>query len=223
VSHVTSLLEPAVVWLTGLSGAGKSTIALEVCRRLRIMGARVEYLDGDDIRSVFPNTGFSRAERDAHIRRVGFVASRLEHHGVTVVCALISPYAAARQQVRQLCRRFIEVHVATPLTECERRDVKGLYRRARAGEISSFTGLDDPYESPVNPELRLDTTAITVAEAADAVVARFGRLVAPGRALEAVAASAHSGHVTAEGDEASQPADLHRDLANGRPATGCPA
>ncbi len=160
VSHVTRLPEPAVVWLTGLSGAGKSTIALEVCRRLRMMGARVEYLDGDEIRSLFPNTGFSRADRDAHIRRVGFVASRLEHHGVFVVCALISPYAAARQQVRQLCRRFIEVHVATPLTECERRDVKGLYRRARAGELSSFTGLEDPYESPVNPELRLDTTGI---------------------------------------------------------------
>jgi adenylylsulfate kinase len=160
-----------VVWLTGLSGAGKSTIAVEVCRRLRMMGRRVEYLDGDAIRSLFPNTGFARVEREAHIRRVGFVASRLEHHGVFVVCALISPYATARQHVRQLCRRFVEVHVATPLAECERRDVKGLYQRARAGEITSFTGLDDPYESPVNPELRLDTTRITVHEAADAVMA----------------------------------------------------
>jgi adenylylsulfate kinase len=188
MSHATTTTEPAVVWFTGLSGAGKSTIALEVCRRLRMIGAGVEYLDGDEIRSRFPNTGFSRAERDAHIRRVGFLASRLEHHGVFVVCALISPYASSRQQVRQLCRRFVEVHVATPLEECERRDVKGLYRRARAGEITSFTGLDDPYESPVNPELRLDTTGITVAEAADAVVAMFGLSPGLGRALGAVAA-----------------------------------
>ena len=187
MNHATRLPDPAVVWLTGLSGAGKSTIAVEVCGRLRMMGARVEYLDGDEIRSLFPNTGFSRAERDAHIRRVGYVASRLEHHGVFVVCALISPYAASRQQARQLCRRFVEVHVATPLTECERRDVKGLYRRARAGEISGFTGLDDPYETPVNPELRLDTTGITVAEAADAVVATFGPFPGLGRALEAAA------------------------------------
>jgi adenylylsulfate kinase len=186
MSQATRLPEPSVVWFTGLSGAGKSTIAREVCRRFRTMGASVEYLDGDEIRSLFPNTGFTRTERDAHIRRVGFVASRLEHHGVFVVCALISPYATARQHVRQLCRRFVEVHVATPLAECERRDVKGLYQRARAGEISSFTGLDDPYESPVNPELRLDTTGIPVEEAADAVMAMVAPSPVLGSAVGAV-------------------------------------
>jgi len=162
--------QPAVVWFTGLSGAGKSTIAREVCERLRILGEAVEYLDGDAIREVFPNTGFTRAEREAHIRRVGFLASRLEHHGVTVVCALISPYAASREQVRAMCRRFLEVHVATPLGECERRDVKGLYKRVRQGEISGFTGIDDPYEPPVNPDLVIDTTDISVHEAADQVM-----------------------------------------------------
>lgn len=164
-------LEPAVLWFTGLSGAGKSTIAREVSERLLATGARVEYLDGDAIRSVFPNTGFTKPERDAHVRRVGFLASRLEHHGVFVVCALISPYVDSRASVRRLCRRFVEIHVSTPLHECERRDVKGLYQRARRGEITNFTGIDDVYEPPVAPELRIDTTDLTVQDAADLVLA----------------------------------------------------
>jgi adenylylsulfate kinase len=170
----TSPLEPAVVWLTGLSGAGKSTIARAVCDRLLAEGARVEELDGDAIRNVFPQTGFSREERDAHVKRVGFLASRLEHHGVFVVCALISPYAESRDYVRRLCRRFVEVHVSTPLDECERRDVKGLYRRARSGAIPDFTGLDQAYESPASPELRIDTRQTSVEEAADLVMAALG-------------------------------------------------
>ena len=132
--------EPAVLWFTGLSGAGKSTIAQQVVQRLLAAGARVECLDGDVVRTAFPQTGFSRPERDEHVRRVGFLASRLEHHGVFVVCALISPYEASRSYVRGLCRRFVEIHVATPLAECERRDVKGLYERARRGEIRTSPG-----------------------------------------------------------------------------------
>ncbi len=153
VEDCPSLVElpPAVVWFTGLSGAGKSTIAREVCARLTVAGTRIEYLDGDMLRDVLPPTGFTMAERDAHVQRVGFFASRLEHHGITVVCALISPYAASRARVRAMCRRFIEVHVATPLHECERRDVKGLYGRARRGQLVNFTGLDDPYEPPGQP------------------------------------------------------------------------
>jgi adenylylsulfate kinase len=166
-------LDPAVLWFTGLSGAGKSTVAQEVCARLRALGVPVEYLDGDAIRSVFPATGFSRPERDAHVKRVGFLASRLEYHGVMVACALISPSASARAEVRGMCQRFLEIHVATPLLECERRDVKGLYRRARLGEIRQFTGIDDPYEPPSNPELRIDTTSLTVSEAVDRVMALF--------------------------------------------------
>jgi adenylylsulfate kinase len=163
-------LEPAVLWFTGLSGAGKSTIAREVCERLSTVGVPVEYLDGDTIRDIFPNTGFSRAERDAHVRRVGFLASRLEHHGIFVVCALISPYRESRMSVRRLCRRFVEIYVSTPLHECERRDVKGLYGRARRGEITNFTGLDDPYEPPVDPELQIDTSAVSLSEATDLVM-----------------------------------------------------
>ena len=167
----TGTCEPAVVWLTGLSGAGKSTIGERLCAQLASVGARVEYLDGDAIRDAFPSTGFSRSDRDVHVKRVGFLASRLEHHGVIVVCALISPYATARAEVRRMCRRFIEVHVSTPLPECERRDVKGLYARARRGEIAHFTGIDDPYEAPAEPELRLDTTELTVDDAVARVMA----------------------------------------------------
>ena len=163
-------LKPAVLWFTGLSGAGKTTIAREVGTRLLAGGARVEYLDGDVIRGVFPETGFTRPERDAHVKRIGFLASRLEHHGVFVICALISPYAESRASVRRLCRRFVEIHVSTPLAECERRDVKGLYRRARSGEIAHFTGIQDPYEPPEAPELRIDTSEMSVREAADLVM-----------------------------------------------------
>ena len=162
--------ESAVLWFTGLSGSGKSTIAEEVCRHLRRHGVRVEYLDGDAIRDVFPATGFTRAERDAHVRRVGFLASRLEEHGVFVVAALVSPYADSRQFVKRLCKNFVEIHVSTPFAECERRDVKGLYARARRGEIKGFTGLDDPYEPPPYPDLVLDTTAVSLAEATSRVL-----------------------------------------------------
>jgi adenylylsulfate kinase len=156
---------PAVIWLTGLSGAGKSTLARWVFEQLRDRGWRVELLDGDAVRDVFPQTGFSKAERDAHVRRVGFLASRLEHHGVTVVASLISPYRESRAFVRGLCRRFVEVHVATPLDVCERRDAKGLYARARNGAITSFTGIDDPYEVPRHPDVIVDTSHATVEEA----------------------------------------------------------
>jgi 3'(2'), 5'-bisphosphate nucleotidase len=170
---------PGVVWLTGLSGAGKSTIADVLAAELRDRGARVELLDGDAIRSVFPATGFTRPERDAHIRRVGFLASRLEAHGVTVIASLVSPYRESRDFVRGLCTRFLEVHVATSLEECERRDPKGLYARARAGAIPHFTGIDDPYEAPLAAELSIDTTQSTPAEAATRIVQRLGQPAPP--------------------------------------------
>lgn len=166
-------VEPAVVWLTGLSGAGKSTIAAQVVVALRRRGLRVEHLDGDAVRAVFPATGFTREERDAHVQRMGFLASRLERHGVFVVASFVSPYAESRAFVRGLCRRFIEVHVDTPLEECERRDTKGLYARARRGELQQFTGLDDPYESPPGPELRIDTRDRTADECARLILDRI--------------------------------------------------
>jgi adenylylsulfate kinase len=159
----------SVLWLTGLSGAGKSTIAAAVQDTLAGFGVRTELLDGDAIRNLLPS-GFTRAERDAHVRRVGFLASRLEHHGVAVICALISPYASSRQWVRQQCANFIEIHVSTPLGECERRDVKGLYAAARRGELQQFTGVDDPYEAPEAPELVIDTTTMTIAATVEHIV-----------------------------------------------------
>ncbi len=164
---------PAVLWFTGLSGSGKSTIAARVHAELGGKGEAVEHLDGDTIRDIFPQTGFARADRDAHVRRVGFVASRLERHGVIVIASLISPYEESRRFVRGLCANFIEIYVATPLEECEKRDVKGLYARARRGELAGFTGLDDPYEVPVSPDVVLDTRSLSVDEAVAVVIARL--------------------------------------------------
>jgi len=162
----------AVIWLTGLSGAGKSTIAAKVCEELRERGLAVEHLDGDNVREVFP-TGFTRKERHEHNRRVAFLASRLEHHGVIVVASFVSPYTESRAYARSIARRFIEIHVATPLEECERRDVKGLYARARTGELRQFTGIDDPYEPPVNPEVTIDGSRTSVEEASRRILAEL--------------------------------------------------
>lgn len=146
-----------VLWLTGLSGSGKSTLAERLYDELKRLGKRVERLDGDVLRDVFPKTGFSKEARDEHIKRVGFLASRLEHHGVIVVASFISPYQAARDFVRNLCGNFIEIYVKASIEECKRRDVKGLYKKAIAGEIKSFTGIDDPYEEPAQPAIIVDT------------------------------------------------------------------
>jgi adenylylsulfate kinase len=163
-----------VLWFTGLSGSGKSTIATRVRDELVQRGIRVEYIDGDALRSVFPNTGFTREERDGHLRRTGYMASRLEAHGITVIASLVSPYRDSREFIRRLCGQFIEIYVATPLEECERRDAKGLYARARRGEIQNFTGISDPYEPPEHPELTLDTRVLSVEQAVTKVLERFG-------------------------------------------------
>jgi adenylylsulfate kinase len=161
-----------VLWFTGLSGSGKSTIATEVHQALERQGVEVEYIDGDALREVFPNTGFSRAEREEHLRRTGYMASRLAAHGVTVVASFVSPYRDSREFIRSLCPDFVEIYVATPLEECERRDVKGLYARARRGEIRNFTGLDDPYEVPEHAELTLDTRELSVQQCVAKVLER---------------------------------------------------
>jgi len=163
-----------VLWFTGLSGSGKSTIATRVHQELERRGTEVEYIDGDALREVFPATGFTREEREEHLRRTGYMASRLAAHGVTVVASFVSPYRASREFIRRLCPGFLEIFVATPLEECERRDVKGLYARARRGEIRNFTGIDDPDEAPDHAELTLDTRALSVDECVDRVLARLG-------------------------------------------------
>jgi 3'(2'), 5'-bisphosphate nucleotidase len=160
----------AVLWFTGLSGSGKSTIAARVVEELKRQGRAVEYLDGDNIRDIFPAIGFTRPERDAHIRRVGWVASRLEAHSVIAVTSLVSPYRESRDFVRGLSRDFREIYISTPYEECEKRDIKGLYAKARRGEVKNFTGLDDPYEPPSNPELTIDTRNTSVEEAVKKVL-----------------------------------------------------
>jgi adenylylsulfate kinase len=157
--------EGLTVWLTGLSGAGKTTIASRLAGELRGQGRRVEVLDGDVIReNLSKGLGFSKADRDTNIRRIGFVAELLTRNGVVVVVAAISPYRAVRDEVRRGVGRFLEVYVRCPLDELVRRDVKGLYRRALAGEIPQFTGVSDPYEEPAAPEVLVDTAVETVDE-----------------------------------------------------------
>ncbi len=154
-----------VLWLTGLSAAGKSTIARIVAGELEQLGLLVDRLDGDVVREhLSRGLGFSKADRDANIERIGWVASRLARAGAVVVVSAISPYEEARRRARALAEAhapFVEVHVATSLEECARRDPKGLYARAYAGEIAGFTGVSDPYEEPSNPELRLATEGRT--------------------------------------------------------------
>jgi adenylylsulfate kinase len=163
--------KPSVIWFTGLSGSGKSTISEQVTAELRKKALKVEHLDGDSVRAIFPNTGFTRPERDAHIKRVGFLASRLESHGIFVVASLVSPYRESRDAVRAMSESFVEVYVDTPLEVCEQRDVKGLYAKARRGELANFTGISDPYEPPEHAELAIDTTKTSVDEAVRQVVA----------------------------------------------------
>lgn len=159
------------IWFTGLSGAGKSTLAEALAPRLRTLGQRVEVLDGDAVRThLSKGLGFSREDRDTNVRRIGYVAHLLTRNGVFVITAAISPYREARDWCRETIRDFVEVHVATPLAVCAGRDVKGLYQKAYAGEIPSFTGVTDPYEPPVAPELTLSTEGITVDEGVERVI-----------------------------------------------------
>jgi adenylylsulfate kinase len=160
-----------VLWLTGLSGAGKSTIAAKLGPALAERGHRVELLDGDEVRTnLCQGLGFSRADRDTNIARIGYVANKLATHGVAVVVAAISPYREARDRVRAAVDTFVEVHVAAPLDVCAQRDVKGLYAKALSGELPNFTGVSDPYEPPTNPEIVLHTEAESVDDSVASVL-----------------------------------------------------
>ncbi len=164
----------ATVWLTGLPSAGKTTIAHELAGRLRASGRRVEVLDGDEIREFLSaGLGFSREDRHTNVQRIGFVAGLLARNGVTVLVPVIAPYADSREAVRGRHAAdgtpYVEVHVATPVEVCSVRDVKGLYARQAAGELSGLTGVDDPYEEPLAPDLRIESQHQTVQESAAAV------------------------------------------------------
>ena len=145
-----------VLWFTGLPCSGKSTIADMVYDFLVKKGYKTERLDGDTVREVFPQTGFSKEQRDEHIKRIGFLASMLEKNGVITISSFVSPYEEPREFAKELCDNFIEVYVSTPAEECEKRDVKGMYKKAREGEIKNFTGVSDPYEVPKNPDIIID-------------------------------------------------------------------
>ncbi|MEU0443740.1 MULTISPECIES: adenylyl-sulfate kinase [unclassified Streptomyces] len=161
----------ATVWLTGLPSAGKTTLARAVAERLAATGRRVEVLDGDEIRRYLSQElGFSRADRHTNVLRIGFVAELLASHGVLVLAPVIAPYADSREAVRKRHEAngttYLEVHVATPVEVCSVRDVKGLYARQAAGELTGLTGVDDPYEEPTAPELRIRTEGRPVADTA---------------------------------------------------------
>ncbi len=168
------------LWFTGLSGSGKTTIAHLVGPELDRRGLVVEYLDGDNVRQhLSKGLGFSKEDRDTNIERVGWVASRLTRQGGAVITAAISPYEATRRKARAMVEEwgaFVEVYVAASVDECARRDVKGLYEKAFRGEIKGFTGVDDPYETPSDPELVLDTEAHDPEESAQLVLAKLEEL-----------------------------------------------
>jgi adenylyl-sulfate kinase len=168
------------LWFTGLSGSGKTTIAHLVGPELDRRGCIVEYLDGDTVRShLSKGLGFTKEDRDTNIERIGWVASRLTRQGGAVIAAAISPYEETRRKARELVEQFgafVEVHVKASVEECARRDVKGLYAKAFAGEITGFTGVDDPYEEPSSPELAVDTEEHEPDESARIIVAKLEEL-----------------------------------------------
>lgn len=170
-NHVTT---GATVWLTGLPSAGKTTIAYELAGRLRADGRRVEVLDGDEIRAFLSaGLGFDREDRDTNVQRIGFVAELLARNDVLALVPVIAPFADSREAVRKRHQAngtaYLEVHVATPVEVCSVRDVKGLYAKQAAGEISGLTGVDDPYEAPDSPDLRIESQDQTVQESAAAL------------------------------------------------------
>jgi adenylyl-sulfate kinase len=169
-----------VLWFTGLSAAGKTTVGSLVANELESSGLIVDVLDGDVVRThLSKGLGFSKEDRDTNILRIGWVASRLARAGAAVVVSAISPYEDTRRAARALVEEhapFVEIHVATPLEVCAERDPKGLYRKALAGELEHFTGVDDPYEEPVDPELRLHTESQSPLESATAVLALLREL-----------------------------------------------
>ena len=165
------------LWFTGLSGAGKSTISHQVEAKLRAEGYKVEILDGDIVRTnLTKGLGFSKEDRDTNIRRIGFVADLLTRNGVIVIVSAISPYRAIREEVKEKIGNFVEIFVNAPLAVCEDRDVKGLYKKARSGEIKMFTGISDPYEPPTNPEIECRTDLEELNESVNKVFTSLEKL-----------------------------------------------
>jgi len=171
-------------WLTGLSGAGKSTIASAASRELLALGFHVEILDADELRKhLNRDLGFSRTDRIENCRRIGYVANLLTRQGIVVLVAAIAPYRLIRQELRETIGEFLEIYVDAPLHVCESRDPKGLYRKTRRGELSGFTGVDDPYEEPLSPDLRCTTERETILESVEKVVNLIVSVAQDGRPI----------------------------------------
>ena len=169
------------LWFTGLSGAGKSTLSVPIADRLRELGHRVEILDGDIVRTnLSKGLGFSKEDRDINIRRIGFVSNLLARNGVVAITAAISPYRSIRDEVRGMITNdgagFVEVYVSCPIDVLAERDVKGLYKKALKGEIKNFTGVDDPYEPPLSPEVVVDSSKESVKESVDKIIGKLQAL-----------------------------------------------
>jgi adenylyl-sulfate kinase len=185
------------IWFTGLSGAGKTTLSTRLAEILRERGLRVELLDGDEVRThLSKGLGFSREDRDTNIRRIGFVCKLLSRNGVATIAAAISPYRAARDEVRREIGSFVEVFVTCPLEQLVQRDVKGLYARALRGDVTNFTGVSDPYEEPLNPEITVRTDLETIDESLTKIVAELERLGYVQPLPAQYAANEVLGHVT---------------------------
>ena len=169
------------LWFTGLSGAGKSTLSQPVAERLRALGHRVEILDGDVVRTnLSKGLGFTKEDRDINVRRIGFVAGLLARNGVAAITAAISPYRAIREEVRKMITGdgagFVEIHVHCPIEVLAERDVKGLYKKALAGEIAHFTGVSDPYEPPLAPDVVVDSSKDSIADGVERIIAKLREL-----------------------------------------------
>jgi adenylyl-sulfate kinase len=165
------------LWFTGLSGSGKSTLSQLVAARLRELGARVEVLDGDVIRTLLcQGLGFSREDREENIRRIGFVCELLSRNGVIAIAAAISPYRAGRDELRKRIPNFVEVHMSCPIEVLIQRDVKGLYKKALSGEIAQFSGISDPYEPPISPEVTIDSSTDSLESSLSVILGRLMEL-----------------------------------------------
>jgi adenylyl-sulfate kinase len=167
-------MKGCVLWLTGLPSAGKSTISQVIYNKLKAKGIKVELLDGDEVRkNLSPDLGFTKADRETHAKRVTYVSKLLARNGVIAIVALISPYRSFREAARQSIGDFVEIFVNAPIDECIKRDVKGLYKKALAGEIKDMTGVQDTYEEPTNPEITIHSDKVTPEEAADSIISKL--------------------------------------------------
>ncbi len=165
------------VWLTGLSGSGKTTIAKELQKKLLMLGYKAELLDGDEVRrNLSPDLGFSKEDREMHARRVVYISKLLTRNGIISIVSLISPYRAFRAYAREELKEFVEVYVRCSIDTCIKRDPKGLYRKALNGEIQDMTGIQDPYEEPLSPEVVVDTDRQSVEECVDMILTKLNKL-----------------------------------------------